>query len=193
MSPPMTGPMIGPRTNGTPMMLMTRPMRCGPAARAKIDWPTGSSMPPPMPWITRKAMSELAHEATPHRREPMMKRVSEVIQTNLAPKRSTAHPVTGMTMDSASRYPVATHWMVVTETWKSRPRVARATATMVVSRIDMIDPRTTTLEVRRSAGDSVNEGAAGEVIGLLHITQRYGVVKDFPRWENRSVGVSEDA
>ena len=88
---------------------------------------------------------------------------------------------------------MATHWIVVTDTWKSRPRVASATATMVVSRIDMIDPRTTTLEVRRSSGDSVNEGAAGEVIGLLHITQRYGVVKDFPRWENRSVGVSEDA
>ena len=45
--------------------------------------------------------------------------------------------------------------MVVTDTWKSRPRVARATATMVVSRIDMIDPRTTTVEVRRSSGVSV--------------------------------------
>ena len=99
----MTGPRIGPRTMGTPMMLMTRPMRCGPAARARIDWPTGSSMPPPMPWTTRKAMSELADQARPHRHEPTMNSVKEVIQTNLAPKRSTAHPVTGMTMDSASR------------------------------------------------------------------------------------------
>ena len=54
---------------------------------------------------------------------------------------------------------MATHWMVVTETWKSRPRVASATATIVVSRIDMIDPRTTTVEVRRSSGVSLN-GAA---------------------------------
>ena len=99
----MTGPMIGPSTMGTPMMLMTRPMRCGPAARARIDWPTGSSMPPPMPWRTRKAMSELADQATPHRLEPMMKRVSDIIQIGLAPKRSTAQPVTGMTMASASR------------------------------------------------------------------------------------------
>ena len=137
------------------MMLMTRPMRCGPAARARIDWPTGSSMPPPMPCSTRKAISELADQATPHRHEPTMKRLSEVIQINLAPKRSTAHPVTGITMARASRYPVATHWMVVTETWKSRPSVARATATMVVSRIDMIDPRTTTVEVRRTSGVSV--------------------------------------
>ena len=54
---------------------------------------------------------------------------------------------------------MATHWMVVTETWKSRPRVARATATIVVSRIDMIDPRTTTVEVRRSSGVRVKEVA----------------------------------
>ena len=99
----MTGPRIGPSTMGTPMMLMTRPMRCGPAARARIDWPTGSSMPPPMPWRTRNAMSELADQATPHRHEPTMKRLSEVIQTDFAPKRSTAHPVMGMTTARASR------------------------------------------------------------------------------------------
>ena len=99
----MTGPRIGPSTMGTPMMLITRPMRCGPAARARIDWPTGSSMPPPMPWTTRKAMSEFADQATPHRHEPTTNRLSEVIQTNLAPKRSTAHPVMGMTTARASR------------------------------------------------------------------------------------------
>ncbi len=103
MRPPITGPMIGPITMGTPMMLMTRPMRCGPAARARIDWPTGRSMPPPTPWRTRKTISELADQARPHRHEPMMKRLSEVIQINFAPKRSTAHPVTGMTMASARR------------------------------------------------------------------------------------------
>ena len=99
----MTGPRIGPSTMGTPMMLMTRPMRWGPAARARMDWPTGSSMPPPMPWTTRKAMSELADQARPHRLEPMTKSVSEVIQTNFAPKRSTAQPETGMTVARASR------------------------------------------------------------------------------------------
>ena len=103
MRPPITGPMIGPMTMGTPMMLMTRPMRCGPAARARIDWPTGSSMPPPMPCRTRKAISELADQARPHRLEPMMKRLSEVIQITFAPKRSTAHPVTGVTMARANR------------------------------------------------------------------------------------------
>ena len=81
----------------------------------------------------------------------------------------------------------------MTETWKSRPSVASATATIVVSRIDMIMPRTTTLDVRRSSGVRVNEGVPVEAMGILNITQRYGVVKDFLRWDNRSMGVSEDA
>ena len=99
----MTGPMMGPRTMGTPMMLMTRPIRCGPAARARIDWPTGSSMPPPMPWRTRKKMRESADQASPQRLDPITKRAVEPIQMTFAPKRSTAQPVTGVTMASASR------------------------------------------------------------------------------------------
>ena len=87
---------------------------------------------------------------------------------------------------------MATHWIVVTETWKSRPKVARATATIVVSRIDMIDPSTTTVEVRRSSGDSVKEGASVDAMGILHNTQRSGIVKDFPGWDNLAMGVAED-
>ena len=83
--------------------------------------------------------------------------------------------------------------MVVTDTWKSRPSVARATATMVVSRIDMIDPRTTTVEVRRSSGVSVKAVVCVDAMGLVHNTQRYGVVKEFRRWDNRIMGVAEDA
>ena len=83
--------------------------------------------------------------------------------------------------------------MVVTETWKSRPRVARATATMAVSRIDMIDPRTTTPEVRLSSGDKVNEVVSAGAMGILHITGRSEVVKEFPWWDNWPMTVSEDA
>ena len=61
---------------------------------------------------------------------------------------------------------MATHWMVVTETWKSRPRVARATATIVVSRIDMIDPSTTTVEVRRSSGVRRKAVAGEDAMGI---------------------------
>src|ERR1700683_3337519 len=82
--------------------------------------------------------------------------------------------------------------MVVTETWKSRPKVARATATIVVSRIDMIDPSTTTVEVRWSSGPSVKDLASVDVMGLLHSTQRSVIVKDFFGWDNRPMGVAED-
>ena len=189
----MTGPMIGPITMGTPMMLMTRPMRCGPAARARIDWPTGSSMPPPMPWSTRKAMSELADQARPHRLEPMMKRAERGHPDQLRPEAVDGPAGDGDDQGQGEQVAVDTHWIVVTETWKSRPRVARATATIVVSRIDMIEPRTTTVEVRRSSGVRVKASAWVRAMGILHITQRYGVVKEFRRCDNRAMGLAEDA
>src|ERR1700722_14008651 len=82
--------------------------------------------------------------------------------------------------------------MVVTETRKSRPRVARATATMVVSRIDIIDPSTTTVEVRWSSGPRVKDLVSVAAMGILHITKRSGVVKEFTGWDNLPVGVAED-
>ena len=58
----------------------------------------------------------------------------------------------------------------------------------------MIEPRTTTVEVRRSSGVRVNGGGlAWRGIGILHITQRYGVVKEFRRCDNRAMGLAEDA
>jgi hypothetical protein len=70
--------------------------------------------------------------------------------------------------------------MVVTGTWKSRAREGSATATIVVSRIDMIEPRTTTVAVRRSTGERVYVDVSALLrrgIGILNITQMYGVVK----------------
>jgi hypothetical protein len=75
--PPRIGPTIGPRSIGTPMMLMTRPTRCGPAARVRIVMPAGMSMPPPSPWSTRKAMSDSADQARPDRIEPARNRDSD--------------------------------------------------------------------------------------------------------------------
>ena len=104
MRPPRMGPRTGPMTMGTPMMLMTRPMRCGPAARAKMDWPTGSSMPPPMPWSTRKSDERVGRpgQAAQARAEDEEEDARSAT-CRLAPKRSTAQPVTGVTMASASR------------------------------------------------------------------------------------------
>jgi DNA-binding MarR family transcriptional regulator len=85
----------------------------------------------------------------------------------------------------------------VTGTRKSRAREGSATATIVVSRIDMIAPSTTMVEVRLSSGERVNAGVAAfervRGIGILNITQRYGVVKEFRRCDNRGMGLAEDA
>ena len=47
---------------------------------------------------------------------------------------------------------MATHWMVATETLKSRPSVWMATATIVVSSIVIIEPSITTAERRLRRG-----------------------------------------
>ena len=76
--PPVTGPNTGASTIGTPTMLRMRPIRCGPAARARMIIPVGISMPPPRPWRTRNAISELVDQAKPQSSEPSVKRTSEI-------------------------------------------------------------------------------------------------------------------
>ena len=63
--PPRIGPRIGPSSIGTPMIAMTRPTRCGPAARVRIVMPSGMIMPPPKPCRTRKTISDSALQARP--------------------------------------------------------------------------------------------------------------------------------
>ena len=76
--PPRIGPMIGAISIGTPRMPMTRPMRCGPAFLVMIVMTEGMIMPPPMPWSTRKKMSEPALQARPDSTEPMVNSTSDV-------------------------------------------------------------------------------------------------------------------
>ena len=170
----MTGPSTGPRSMGTPSRLMTRPIRWGPAAVAMIDWPIGMIMPPPIPCRIRKTIRLWMDHAAPDRAEPRRKSTSEAIHIRLAPKRSTAHPVRGMVMASASRYPVDTHCTVESGARKSRAKVGMATLTMVVSRIDMMLPSTTTRARRLRCGssparmpfDPVSPGAAADPAGV---------------------------
>ena len=60
---------------------------------------------------------------------------------------------------------MVTHWMVDSGEWKSRLRVSMATLTIVVSRMDMTAPSTTTTERRRITGScqglSLTDGRAG--------------------------------
>ena len=99
----MAGPSTGPSSIGMPTMLITRPIRCGPAARARMVCPIGRIMPPPRPCSTRKKMRLLDDHARPQSAEPMMNSVSDVMYIRLAPKRSIAQPVIGMLIASASR------------------------------------------------------------------------------------------
>ena len=77
--PPIVGPKIGARTIGTPIALITFGRFRGPAALTRIIWPVGTSMPPPIPWITRKATSDSTEFASPQSTEPAVKRTSETM------------------------------------------------------------------------------------------------------------------
>ena len=92
----------------------------------------------------------MVEDARPHSAEPAVNRTSEMMYTRLAPNLRAAHPVTGITAASDSRYPVTTHWIWSIELWSSRPSVASATLTIVVSRIDMIEPTITTALMRQT-------------------------------------------
>ena len=91
---------------------MTRPIRWGPAACARMVIPAGMIIPPPKPCTTRKKISDPADHARPESTDPATNRVTTSIHSCLAPKRSDAHPVMGITTASATRYPLATHWIV---------------------------------------------------------------------------------
>jgi hypothetical protein len=148
----MSGPSAGPSSIGTPTTLITRPTCLGPAAWANVIIPIGMIMPPASPCRARKAISDSALHATPHSALVATNADTAVIQTRRGPKRSAAQPVSGMTVARASRYAVATHWIVESGAWRSRPSVCSATLTIVVSRIDIIAPTMTTTATRRVSG-----------------------------------------
>ena len=55
---------------GITVTLMTLPILFGPATSAMIIWAIGADHPPPIPWITWKAISEVLDAAMPQRAEP---------------------------------------------------------------------------------------------------------------------------
>jgi hypothetical protein len=101
--PPISGPKIGASSIGTPTMLITRPIRFGPAAWARISWPSGMIIPPPRPCTARKPISAPIEGDSPASSEPAMKSPSEASHTGLAPNRPAVHPISGITQAKASR------------------------------------------------------------------------------------------
>src|SRR3569833_3184688 len=137
-------------------------------------------MQPPMACRIRKKIRLLTDQEAPHRSDPAMNSTSEVIHIVFPPNRRTAHPVSGIVIARASVYAVSTHWMVESEVWKSRPSVLIATFTIVVSRIVMIAPRTTTTASRRSSGSKVAGGRPDVPVSVVIYPSpgSYGVAVD---------------
>jgi hypothetical protein len=103
MRPPSTGPSTGASSIGTPITLMTRPTRSGPAVWASVIIPIGMIIPPARPWRTRKAISDSALHAAPQSALVATNAATTVIHTRRGPKRSAAQPVSGITVASDSR------------------------------------------------------------------------------------------
>ena len=143
-APPTTGPSAGASSIGTPTSAITRPIRSGPAACARIVIPTGITIPPPRPCRTRNAISEPADHASPHSSDPTAKAATAAMNTRRVPKRSTAQPASGITAAIASRYAVETHWIADSRASNSSPSRSIATLTIVESRIVITAPQTTT-------------------------------------------------
>ena len=97
------GPTIGASWVGTPTMLITRPIRPGPAARTRITCASGGIIPAPRPWSTRKTTRLSIDQASPQAAAPPMNSDSDASHTVRAPNRPTDHPVSGTTAASASR------------------------------------------------------------------------------------------
>ena len=97
-TPPTTGPTTGANTIATPIRLIARPIRDGPAVRATSEVPTGAISPAPMPCSTRKTTRLPTDQDSPHAIDAIVNSATANIHSRLPPKRSVAQPVSGTTM-----------------------------------------------------------------------------------------------
>lgn len=178
ITPPSTGPRIGPSAVGIDTRAMTCPSATPRLADTRIDIISGMISPAPRPCRTRNAMSDGASHATAHKTEPSRKISSPAIQATRDPNRVAAQPANGTATASASRYPVLTHWIVDTGTSRSRPSVSSAMVVIVVSRIGAIRPMITAHATRRVAGSMV---WAGDVVAVMGTPLRIICVSYFRR------------
>ena len=102
-TPASVGPAIGPRIIGTPTMLITRPIRSGPATLASIIIPTGIVAPPATPCSTRNAISISIEVAAAHSADALANTSSEPKYSRRAPNRRASQPVVEIDAASPSR------------------------------------------------------------------------------------------
>src|ERR1700761_3650895 len=138
MTPPSTGPRIGPTAIGRLTVGVTRPSEVPPpgterAARMARVISRGKITPAPPPGPARKAIRLLAFQASEHSAEPPTNKMRAPIHSRLPPNRAWAQPTTGIATPRASRYPVLTHWIWLTVECSAPTRVCSAMETIVVS------------------------------------------------------------
>ena len=86
--PPSVGPIIGATSSGSPKMPIMVPRCSGGATWNSRLIPSGISIPPPSPWITRKMISPSMFGARPHNADPSVNRMIVIRYVGFAPKRS---------------------------------------------------------------------------------------------------------
>ena len=103
ITPPITGPRIGPSASGrltaAIRLLLARP----PAARTARVCISGKIRPAAKPCTTRKPIRLASFQASAHRTDPVTKSTSAASHRRLPPHRLSAQPVTGIATAMASR------------------------------------------------------------------------------------------
>src|ERR1700722_16819664 len=103
ITPPITGPRIGPSASGRLTVAIRLGLARPPAAFTPRVWIKGKISPAAKPCSTRKPIRLVSLQDRAHRTEPSTKSTSAAIQTRLPPHRLSAHPVIGIATAIASR------------------------------------------------------------------------------------------
>lgn len=103
ITPPTTGPRIGPSASGKLTVAIRRLLARPPAALTPRVCISGKISPAAKPCKTRKPIRLVSLHASPDSTDPTAKSTSAAIQTCLPPHRLSAHPVVGTATAIASR------------------------------------------------------------------------------------------
>jgi hypothetical protein len=90
-------------TVGTVRTIEACARSCGGKARKSIVLPTGVSMPPPTPWMIRKAIIDSRFQEKAQSAEPKTKTASANMKTFFVPRRSPSQPEAGIQIARLSR------------------------------------------------------------------------------------------
>ena len=96
MSPPATGPSIGPTSAGTATKLMARISSDLAKVRTMVRRPTGTIIAPPQPCRIRQKTSMWMLVESPQRIDPSVNMPIAEENTRRVPYRSAIQPLTGM-------------------------------------------------------------------------------------------------